>query len=75
MLTTNAGLIDADYTGEIKVILVNLSNKDYEVQKGDKIAQLIVKRIMDEEMVIVKELDTTERGLKGFWSSDTKMNK
>ena len=74
-LTINAGVIDPDYTGEIKIILVNLSNQDYEVKKGDKIDKLIVERIMDEEMVIVKELDTTERGVKGFASSDTEMNK
>ena len=74
-LTINAGVINADYTGEIKIILVDLSNQDYEVQKGDRIAQLIVERIMDEEMVVVKELDTTERGTKRFRSSDTEMNK
>ena len=74
-LTINAGVIDADYTGEIKIILVNLSNQDYEVKKGDKIAQLIVERIMNKEMEIVKELDTTERGAKGFGRSDTEMNK
>ena len=74
-LTVNAGVIDADYTGEVKIILVNLGDQDYEVQKGDKIAQLIVERIMNEDIVLVKELDTTKRGMKGFGSSDTEMNK
>ena len=55
--------------------MVNYSKQDYEVQKGDKIAQLIIERIMDEEMVLVKELDITERGAKGFGSSDTEMSK
>ena len=74
-LTINAEVIDADYTGEVKIILVNLSDQDDKVQKGDKIAQLIVERIMDEEIVLVKERDNTERGAKGFGSSDTEMNK
>ena len=74
-LTVNAGVIDADYTGEVKIILVNLGDQDYEVQKGDKIAQLIVETIMNEDIVVVKELDTTKRGMKGFGSSDTEMNK
>src|SRR6201995_2255711 len=74
-LTTNAGVIDADYTGEVKIIMVNYGEQDYEVQKGDKIAQLIVERIMDEEIVLVKELDITERGAEGFGSSDTGMSK
>src|SRR6201999_3019812 len=51
----------------------NYGEQDYEVQKGDKIAQLIVERIMDEEIVLVKELDITERGVEGFGSSDTEM--
>ena len=42
------------------IILVNLGDQEYEVQKGDKIAQLIVERIMKEEIVLVKELDTTK---------------
>ena len=74
-LTINAGVIDADYTGEVKIIMVNYNEQDYEVKKGDKIAQLIVKRIMDEEIVLVKELDITEREAKGFGSSDTEMSK
>ena len=51
-LAINAGVIDADYNGEVKVILVNLSDQDYEVHKEDKIAQLIVERILSEEIVL-----------------------
>ena len=69
-LTVNAGVIDADYTGEIKVVLVNLGTEDYQVHKGDKIAQLIVERIISEEAILVHELETTTRGTKGFGSSD-----
>ena len=68
-------MIDADYTGEVKIIMVNYNEQDYEVKKGDKIAQLIVEKIMDEEIVLVKELDSTEREAKGFGSSDTEMSK
>ena len=68
-LTVNAGVIDADYTGEIKVILVNLGDQDYEVHKGNRIAQLIVEKILSEEMVLVQDLESTRRGAKGFGSS------
>ena len=74
-LAVNAGVIDADYTGEIKVILVNLGNKEYEIHKGDKIAQLIVERIASEEAILVENLETTERGTKWFGSSDMDLTK
>ena len=54
-LAVNAGVIDADYTGEIKVVLVNLGCQDYEVHKGDRIAQLIVEKILSEDMVLVHD--------------------
>ena len=75
VLAINAGVIDADYTGEVKVILVNLSDQDYEVHKGDKIAQLIVERILNEEIILVQELKDTERGTKRFGSSDKELTK
>ena len=74
-ITVNAGVIDAYYTGEIRVVLVNLGTKNYEIQKGDKIAQLIVERIADEEAILVEDLETTERGAKGFGSSNMKLIK
>ena len=74
-MAVNAGVIDADYTGEIKVILVNLGNKEYEIHEGDKIAQLIVERIASEEAILVENLETTERGTKGFGSSDMELTK
>ena len=74
-LTINAGVIDADYTGEVKVILVNLSDKDYEVHKEDKIAQLVVERIISEEIVRVQDLEDTKRGTEGFGSSDKELTK
>ena len=72
-LAVNAGVIDADYTGEMKLILVILGNKEYEIHKGDKIAQLKVERIASEEAVLVENLETTERGTKGFGSSDMEL--
>ena len=74
-MAVNAGVIDADYTGEIKVILVNLGTEKYEIYKGDKIAQLIVERIASEEAILVENLETTERGTKGFGSSDMELTK
>ena len=74
-LAINAGVIDADYTGEVKVILANLSDQDYEVHKGDKIAQLIVEIILSEEIVLAQDLEDTKRGTKGFGSSDKELTK
>ena len=68
-MAVNVGVIDEDYTGEIKVILINLGNKEYEIHGGDNIAQLIVERIASEEAILVENLETTERGTKGFGSS------
>ena len=74
-LTVNAGVIDADYNGEIKVVLINLGTKDYGVHKGDKIAQLIVERIINDEAILVQDLEATTRGMKGFGSSNKGVTK
>ena len=76
-ITTNAGVIDADYTGEIRVLLANLSGKDHEIQKNDRIAQLIIEKIVTSDLQEVQELEQTERGQKGFGSTneDSKRNK
>lgn len=60
------GTIDADYRGEIGVILVNLSDEPFEVQDGERIAQMIVARHERVEWTAVDELDETERGAGGF---------
>ena len=70
-LTTNAGVIDADYTGEVKVVLVNQGNQPYRVEKGDQIAQLIIEKINNQELQEVVQLDNTKRGNQGFGSSTT----
>ena len=66
------GTIDADYRGEIKVILVNLSNEPFTINPGERIAQMVVARYEKVEWDIVESLDETERGAGGFGSTGTK---
>lgn len=66
------GLIDSDYRGEIKVILVNLSNTPYTINPGDRIAQLVITKVERVEFVEVSQLDETERGEGGFGSTGKK---
>ena len=63
------GTIDADYRGEIKVILVNLSNDDFKINPGERIAQMVVARYEKVEWDSVEVLDETERGTGGFGST------
>ena len=63
------GTIDADYRGEIKVILVNLSNEPFVVNPGERIAQMVVARYEKVEWDEVEALDETERGEGGFGST------
>ena len=60
------GTIDADYRGEIKVILINLSQQPHVVQPGDRIAQLIIQKIERATLLAVDELNETERSAGGF---------
>lgn len=60
------GTIDADYRGEIGVILVNLSNQDFTVEDGERIAQMVIARYEQAEWDLVESLDETERGAGGF---------
>ncbi len=66
------GTIDADYRGEVKVILVNLSNDDYIVEHGDRIAQMIISRHERAELMPVTKLGETLRGRGGFGHTGTK---
>ena len=63
------GTIDADYRGEIKVILVNLSNEPFTIEAGERIAQMIVARYEQIEWEAAEELSSTERGAGGFGST------
>lgn len=60
------GTIDADYRGEIGVVLVNLSDTDFTVNRGERIAQLVIARCEQAELQVVTELDETERGAGGY---------
>ena len=69
------GTIDADYRGEVGVILVNLSQEPFEIQPGERIAQLVVAKFQQEEITEVaslEELSDTERGAGGFGHSGKK---
>ena len=66
------GTIDADYRGEIKVILINLNNKNFVIEKGLRIAQMVVCPIIQAELEEVDELNNTVRGKDGFGSTGTK---
>jgi len=66
------GTIDADYRGEIGVILVNLSKEDFTIEHGDRIAQMVISKYERAEWSEVKELSETERGTGGFGSTGVK---
>ncbi len=66
------GTIDADYRGEIGVILINLSNDDFIIKNGERIAQLIISKHERAEWIEVEELTETTRGAGGFGSTGTK---
>ncbi|XP_007017509.2 PREDICTED: LOW QUALITY PROTEIN: deoxyuridine 5'-triphosphate nucleotidohydrolase [Theobroma cacao] len=68
-IDVGAGVIDADYRGPLGVILFNHSDVDFEVKVGDRIAQLIVEKIMTPDVLEVDDLDSTARGDGGFGST------
>ena len=68
-IMVNAGVIDRDYTGPVKIMLHNLSGDTYVVNKDDRIAQLILEQIKTPEVELVENLDETIRGEGGFGST------
>lgn len=66
------GTIDADYRGEIGVILANLSNEDFTVENGERVAQMVIAKHERAEWVEVEALSETKRGSGGFGSTGTK---
>lgn len=66
------GTIDSDYRGELGVLLVNLSNEDFTIQAGERIAQMVIARHEQGEFVEVEELDDTERGAGGYGHTGVK---
>ncbi|CAN8061428.1 unnamed protein product [Agarophyton chilense] len=68
-IDTGAGVIDADYRGEVGVVLFNFSDDEFKVQVGDRVAQLVIEKICMGAVDEVKELDETTRGDGGFGST------
>ena len=66
------GTIDADYRGEIKVILINLSNQPFTIEPGERIAQMVFARCEQATLEAVEALDETQRGAGGFGSTGLK---
>lgn len=65
-MVNTPGTIDADYRGEIQVILINLGQEPFRIERGDRIAQLVVAPVLRAEWVEVDDLDDTARGAGGF---------
>jgi dUTP pyrophosphatase len=68
-LLNSPGTIDADYRGEVKVLLINLGEEPFLVRRGDRIAQLVVARVAQVSVELAVELGTTTRGQGGFGST------
>ena len=63
------GTIDCDYRGEVKVILINLGSDDFKIERGDRIAQMVIAPVTQADMIEVTSLDKTQRGDGGFGST------
>ena len=68
-LEVGAGVIDSDYTGELKIIMHNHGDKDYHYKSGERIAQLLIMPVIHKPFKLVKDLEETERGNSGFGST------
>ena len=68
MLNT-PGTIDSDYRGELKIILINLGDKDFTINHNDRIAQIIISPVIQAQFNPVQNLSETERGSSGFGST------
>ncbi|MCP9751658.1 dUTP diphosphatase [Ferruginibacter sp. HRS2-29] len=65
------GTIDSDYRGEVKVLLINLSNEEQTIVNGDRIAQLVVAKVETASLILVQQLNETVRGAGGFGHTGT----
>ena len=68
-LLNTPGTIDADYRGEIGIIMINLSNEDFGIKDGERIAQMVINKYEKIDWIPVEELDETSRGKGGFGST------
>jgi dUTP pyrophosphatase len=71
-IVNSPGTIDADYRGEIKVLLINLSNVDFTIGDGDRIAQMVIAKHENAQWIEVSELSTTDRGAGGYGHTGVK---
>jgi dUTP pyrophosphatase len=71
-LVNTPGCVDADYRGDIGVILINHGTELFKVEQGDRIAQLIINKVEQVEFEVVNELDNTARGAGGFGSTNVR---
>jgi dUTP pyrophosphatase len=71
-LVNTPGTVDADYRGEIKIIMINLSNEEFVINDGERIAQMIIASHEQAEWIEVEELNTTDRGAGGFGHSGSR---
>ena len=65
------GTIDSDYRGEVQVLLINLGDQAWEIERGERIAQLVLARVEQASLVVTVKLDETARGAGGFGSTGT----
>ena len=65
-IINSPGTIDADYRGEVKIAVINLGRKTYSVKRGDRIAQMVIKRVYQARLNVVEKLDETDRNSGGF---------
>ena len=72
IVLNSPGTVDADYRGEIGIILMNCGSEDYKIENGDRIAQMVIAKYEKADIEIVDELDETERGNGGFGSTGNK---
>ncbi len=71
-LVNAPGTIDADYRGEIKIIVINLSNQEVEIEDGERVAQMVIAQHEKAEWMEVEQLEETQRGAGGFGHTGTK---
>ena len=74
-IDVGAGVVDYDYRGNVGVVLFNHSEQDFEIKRGDRIAQLILERISMADIQEVEELSSTDRGAGGFGSTGLETKK
>ncbi|MCL2356217.1 MAG: dUTP diphosphatase [Defluviitaleaceae bacterium] len=69
VVLNSPGTVDADYRGELKVLLINHGNEDFEINRGDRIAQMVIARVEFAEFIETDDLPDTERGVGGYGST------